>query len=144
MDFFKIQAFGKGACPVNKWFLKGKCAVYCACIFRDTTCMKKKILYLLAVIVFLGVIGGISYYLAVSGGGEIDINGRIRATDQSNFVEPVLENTRSEVPNGGLRPRGGAETPAPPAPPSEAPPATTTEQIASSTEEVASSTEAGE
>ncbi len=102
--------------------------------------MKKKILYVLVALVFLGAIAGISTYFALSGGGEIDINGKIRATDQSGFAQPVLENSRALVPNGGLRPKGNATTPAPPAPEPEKALASTTE--ATSTEDVGTTTEA--
>jgi len=104
--------------------------------------MKKKIIYILSIVAFLGLVGGISYYFAVSGGGERDINGKIRSTDQSGFAQPVLENSRAAVPNGGLRPKGGAATPAPPTPTPEPAPATTTEAVASTTEGAGTTTEA--
>ena len=79
--------------------------------------MNKKILIILAGCVFLVGVAGLTVYLALHGGGEVDINGRIRATDQSHFAQPVLPDTRAIVPNGGLHPQGADATPLPsPAP----------------------------
>ena len=97
--------------------------------------MNKKILVILGGLVFLGGVAGLTVYLALHGGGEVDINGRIRATDQSHFTQPVLPDTRAIVPNGGLHPQGNEATPQPPSPvPVPAP------VVASSTMRTASST----
>lgn len=100
--------------------------------------MKKKIIYGVIAVCVLGGIIGLSVYFALSGGGEIDINGKIKDVDQSGFETQVLPDTRAVVPNGGLRPQGGEETPQPPAPE----PTPTPEPEASSTDGAASTTDA--
>lgn len=83
--------------------------------------MKKQIVYIGIGVCVVAALGALSVYFALSGGGEINVNDRIRATDQSGFEHAVLENTRAEVPNGGLRPQGGVPTPQAPTQPTPEP-----------------------
>ncbi len=104
--------------------------------------MKQKIIIAAAVLLGALAVGGLSYYFAQSGGGQIDVNHKITTTDQQGFEREVLPDTRAVVPNGGLRPQGAAPVVEPPAPePIPTEEATTTEEAASSTESAAESSE---
>ena len=76
---------------------------------------KKNVIYVIGGLVLIGVIAGLSVYFARTGGGAINVNDQIRATDQTGFANVVLPDSQSPVPNGGLRPQGAA-TAQPPAP----------------------------
>lgn len=105
--------------------------------------MKQKLFIALGTILGFALVGGLSYYFARSGGGPIDVNQKITTTDQQGFAQEVLPDTRAVVPNGGLRPQGGAPVAVPPEPEPQAP-ATTTETAATSTEDAAASSTAQE
>ena len=78
--------------------------------------MKKKLIYSGIAVILVGFVIALSVYFARSGGGEININDRIRSTDQTKFEHEVLPDTRAVLPNGGLHPQGGESVPKPPAP----------------------------
>lgn len=103
--------------------------------------MKKKLIYSGIAVILVGFVIALSVYFARSGGGEININDRIRSTDQTKFEHEVLPDTRAVLPNGGLHPQGGAPVPQPPAPPAPQPVSATSS--ATSTSEAHHSTSTG-
>jgi hypothetical protein len=79
--------------------------------------MKSLLVRVFTIVAVIGAVGGATVYFALTGGGEIDVNRTIMSTNQEGFAQPILPNTHSNLPNGGLRPQGDTETPQPPAPP---------------------------
>ena len=105
--------------------------------------MKRFLITSSIILGLLCVVGVLTYYFATTGGGKINVSQKISDTDQSNFVQQVLPDTRTATPNGGLVPRGNTPTPQPPTPEPILETSSTTDATATSSEPVATTTPDG-